>query len=67
MPDRLMTSRPTVAPRSVAGTDFKVPPKVPIPVLKGVEMTISTLPLPFPKLTFLSLSLGLFQVPLVIS
>src|SRR5918997_358322 len=52
MPERSMTSLPTVAPRSVAGTSLRAPPKVPIAVLRGVEMTIS-LPLPlFPKLTF---------------
>src|SRR5215210_6600207 len=44
------TSLPTVAPRSVAGVSLSEPPKVPIPVLRGVEMTIS--PLPLPKLTF---------------
>src|SRR5215216_4886369 len=50
-PERERTSCPTVAPRSVAGTSLSTPPKVPIPVLKGVEMTIS--PLPLPKLMVL--------------
>src|ERR671910_771623 len=49
-PERERTSWPTVAPRSVAGTSLSAPPKVPIPVLRGVEMTISPLPLPLPKL-----------------
>src|SRR5215210_7043780 len=52
-PERERTSWPTVAPRSVAGTSLSAPPKVPIPVLKGVEMTISPLPLPLPKLMVL--------------
>jgi hypothetical protein len=50
IPERERTSVPTVAPRSVAGTSLSAPPKVPIPVLRGVETTISPLPLPLPKL-----------------
>src|ERR671920_1093425 len=52
MPALERTSLPTVAPRSVAGVSLSEPPKVPMPVLRGVEMTISPLPLPLPKLTF---------------
>src|SRR5919112_4962363 len=54
MPARERTSLPTVAPRSVAGVSLSEPPNVPIPVLRGVEMTISPLPLPLPKLTLYS-------------
>src|SRR5215211_3995653 len=53
IPARERTSLPTVAPSSVAGVSLSEPPKVPIPVLRGVEMTISPIPLPLPKLTFL--------------
>src|SRR5215210_7574306 len=52
IPARERTSLPTVAPSSVAGVSLSEPPKVPIPVLRGVEMTISPIPLPLPKLTF---------------
>jgi hypothetical protein len=52
MPERLRTSLPTVAPRSVAGVSFSAPPYVPMAVLRGVEITISPFPLPLPKLTF---------------
>src|SRR5918998_1770094 len=51
-PARERTSLPTVAPSSVAGVSLSEPPKVPIPVLRGVEMTISPTPFPLPKLTF---------------
>jgi hypothetical protein len=36
----------------VAGVSLSEPPKVPIPVLRGVEMIISPIPFPLPKLTF---------------
>jgi hypothetical protein len=39
-------------PRSTAGTSFRDPPKVPMAVLKGVEITISV-PLLLEKLMFL--------------
>src|SRR4028118_109846 len=52
MPDREMTSLATVVPRSTAGTSLIAPPKVPIAVLRGVEITISV-PLPLVKLMFL--------------
>src|SRR5215211_6770942 len=53
IPARERTSLPTVAPRSVAGVSLSAPPKVPIAVLSGVEMTISV-PLPLlPKLMVL--------------
>ena len=52
IPARERTSLPTVAPSSVAGVSLSEPPKVPIPVLRGVEMTISPTPFPLPKLTF---------------
>src|SRR5215210_3418754 len=62
MPDLLNTSLPTVAPRAVAGTSFRAPPKVPMAVLRGVEMTISV-PLPLPKLMlFLSFLLPIPRV-----
>src|SRR5215216_1203939 len=57
IPARERTSLPTVAPRSVAGVSLSEPPKVPIPVLRGVEMTISPVPLPLPKLTLYSFRL----------
>src|SRR5215210_1236796 len=60
-PERERTSLPTVAPRSVAGVSLSAPPKVPIPVLKGVEMTTSPLPLPLPKLTLYSFRLHLIK------
>jgi hypothetical protein len=47
----------TVVPRSVAGTSFSIPPKVPIAVLKGMEITISV-PL-LVKLIVLLLSVAL--------
>src|ERR687898_1993786 len=59
MPARERTSLPTVAPRSVAGVSLSDPPNVPIPVLRGVEMTISPFPLPLPKLTLYSFRLHL--------
>src|SRR5215210_6729713 len=59
IPARERTSLPTVAPRSVAGVSFSEPPKVPMPVLRGVEMTISPFPLPLPKLTLYSFRLRL--------
>src|SRR5215212_3823296 len=40
-PARLRTSVATVVPRSTAGTSLRDPPKVPMAVLKGVEITIS--------------------------
>src|SRR5215204_1591923 len=52
MPDREMTSLATVVPRSTAGTSLRAPPKVPMAVLKGVEITISV-PLPLAKLMLL--------------
>jgi hypothetical protein len=52
MPDREITSLATVVPRSTAGTSLSDPPKVPIAVLRGVEITIS-MPLLLEKLTFL--------------
>src|SRR5215204_3907072 len=52
IPARERTSLPTVAPSSVAGVSLSEPPKVPIPVLRGVEMIISPIPFPLPKLTF---------------
>src|SRR5919199_5838853 len=48
-PDRLRTCVATVVPRSTAGTSLSVPPKVPMAVLKGVEITISVSLLPLPK------------------
>ncbi len=51
IPDREMTSLATVVPRSTAGTSFKDPLKVPMAVLRGVEITISV-PL-LPKLMIL--------------
>src|SRR5918998_309077 len=52
IPARERTSLPTVPPSSFPGVSLSKPPKVPIPVLRGVEMTISPIPLPLPKLTF---------------
>src|SRR5215210_2790607 len=60
-PARERTSLPTAAPSSVAGVSLSEPPKVPIPVLRGVEMTISPLPLPLPKLTLYSFRLYLIR------
>src|SRR5919107_3964684 len=60
-PARERTSLPTVAPSSVAGVSLSEPPKVPIPVLRGVEMTISPLPLPLPKLTLYSFRVYLIR------
>jgi hypothetical protein len=52
-PDRLKTSWATVVPRSTAGTSLSVPLKVPMAVLKGVEITISVPLLPLPKFMIL--------------
>src|SRR5919112_2899821 len=52
MPDREITSLATVVPRSTAGISLIAPPKVPMAVLSGVEITISV-PLPLAKLMFL--------------
>src|SRR3989337_2340031 len=52
IPDREITSLATVVPRSTAGMSLRDPPKVPIAVLKGVEITISV-PLPLAKLMLL--------------
>src|SRR5215218_547998 len=60
-PARERTSLLPVAPSSVAGVSLREPPKVPIPVLRGVEMTISPLPLPLPKLTLYSFRLYLIR------
>src|SRR5918995_4968270 len=60
-PARERTSLPTVAPSSVAGVSLSEPPKVPIPVLRGVEITISPIPLPLPKLTLYSFRLYLIR------
>src|ERR687885_1645338 len=57
MPVLERLSWPPGAPRSVAGGSLSEPPKVPMPVLRGVEMTISPLPLPLPKLTLYSFRL----------
>src|SRR5512132_3783223 len=54
IPERSITALPTVAPRSVAGTSFSDPPKVPIAVRSGVETIMSAAPLPKPIVHYLS-------------